>query len=150
MAAKCQLQTPLRSYLTWCVTRPSYRLYIWGLRTTNHNAFRELLWKSHFASLMVPLGVSRVLYHHPVPLCVDNIYPLEYAPWSHEFACHIDLLTVWLQTLVSLSHYVYNTDSSIFPDPETFRPERWLGDDLHLDRHLVSFSRGSRGCIGIK
>ncbi|KAJ5617963.1 hypothetical protein N7537_003077 [Penicillium hordei] len=53
-------------------------------------------------------------------------------------------------TLVSLSHYVYNTDSSIFPDPATFRPERWLGDDLHLDRHLVSFSRGSRGCIGIK
>ncbi|KAJ5976971.1 hypothetical protein N7501_000313 [Penicillium viridicatum] len=53
-------------------------------------------------------------------------------------------------TLVSLSHYVYHTDSSVFPDPKTFRPERWLGDDLHLDRHLVSFSRGSRGYIGIK
>ncbi|KAJ5696827.1 hypothetical protein N7536_007239 [Penicillium majusculum] len=53
-------------------------------------------------------------------------------------------------TLVSLSHYVYNTDSSVFPDPKTFRPERWLGGDLYQDRHLVSFSRGSRGCIGIK
>ncbi|OQE11805.1 hypothetical protein PENVUL_c002G00935 [Penicillium vulpinum] len=54
-------------------------------------------------------------------------------------------------TAVSLSQYVYNTDGSVFPEPNTFRPERWLGDDFkHLDRHLVSFSRGSRGCLGIK
>ncbi|KAJ5374167.1 Cytochrome P450 [Penicillium concentricum] len=53
-------------------------------------------------------------------------------------------------TVLSLSQYVYNTDGSIFPDPKCFRPERWLGNDFkYLDRHLVSFSRGSRGCIGI-
>ncbi|QQK39618.1 Cytochrome P450 [Penicillium digitatum] len=54
-------------------------------------------------------------------------------------------------TILSLSHYVYHTDGSIFQDPTTFKPERWLGNDFkYLDRHLVSFSRGSRGCIGIK
>lgn len=37
-----------------------------------------------------------------------------------------------------------------FPDPDKFDPERWLADqDIHrLDRYLVPFSRGSRGCIG--
>ncbi|PWY89786.1 cytochrome P450 [Aspergillus heteromorphus CBS 117.55] len=53
-------------------------------------------------------------------------------------------------TPISMCHFVYNTDETIFSDPFEFRPERWLGDDFHhLDRHLISFSRGSRGCIGI-
>jgi cytochrome P450 len=37
-----------------------------------------------------------------------------------------------------------------FPDPETFRPERWLGSDAsQLENKLVTFSRGPRSCIGI-
>ncbi len=44
-------------------------------------------------------------------------------------------------------------DSNIFPDPETFDPDRWLRaakDGFRLDRYLVSFSKGSRMCVGIK
>lgn len=44
-------------------------------------------------------------------------------------------------------------DPAIFPNPFEFRPERWLEakeKDSHLERYLVSFSRGSRQCIGIK
>ncbi|OJJ42248.1 hypothetical protein ASPZODRAFT_77343 [Penicilliopsis zonata CBS 506.65] len=53
-------------------------------------------------------------------------------------------------TIVSMSHYVYHNDEKIFPNPEAFMPERWMGDDSHyLDKHLISFSKGSRGCIGI-
>ncbi|KAK6376530.1 hypothetical protein LTS17_007125 [Exophiala oligosperma] len=52
-------------------------------------------------------------------------------------------------TRVSFSHYVYNNDPAIFHDPYTFKPERWLGDDVNeLESHMISFSRGSRNCIG--
>jgi len=53
-------------------------------------------------------------------------------------------------TRVSFSHYIYNNDPAIFPDPHTFRPDRWLGPDSNiLDSHMISFSRGGRNCIGM-
>ena len=34
-------------------------------------------------------------------------------------------------------------------DPETFRPERWLGEQCkELQPYFVTFSAGARGCIG--
>jgi cytochrome P450 len=42
----------------------------------------------------------------------------------------------------------YNAD--IFPEPESFVPERWLDESTDLDKWLVAFSRGPRMCLGIK
>ncbi|KAH6609558.1 hypothetical protein Trco_002904 [Trichoderma cornu-damae] len=54
------------------------------------------------------------------------------------------------KTPVSFSHWVYHYDPSIFPDPTRFDPERWIGSkNGDLDKHLLSFSKGSRSCIGI-
>ena len=57
-------------------------------------------------------------------------------------------------TRISFSHYVYNNDPDIFVDPLTFNPDRWLTEDKEelkrLDAHMVSFSRGSRNCLGTK
>ena len=46
--------------------------------------------------------------------------------------------------------------SSVFPDSQTFIPDRWLnkpvaGSDGQkpLSRYLVSFSKGTRACIGV-
>lgn len=44
-------------------------------------------------------------------------------------------------------------DGEIFQDPYCFDPGRWLraaerGE--RLDRHLVSFSKGSRACVGME
>jgi cytochrome P450 len=58
-----------------------------------------------------------------------------------------------LQTPVSESNYFVHMDPDIFPDPESFDPDRWLRaakDGFRLDRYLVSFSKGSRMCVGIK
>lgn len=44
-------------------------------------------------------------------------------------------------------------DSTIFPNPETYDPDRWLRaaeEGFRLDRYFVSFSKGSRMCVGIK
>ncbi|KAF4306103.1 hypothetical protein GTA08_BOTSDO14155 [Botryosphaeria dothidea] len=43
-------------------------------------------------------------------------------------------------------------DESIWgPNAESFIPERWLGGDKmkELDKHLLTFSKGARACIGI-
>jgi cytochrome P450 len=50
---------------------------------------------------------------------------------------------------VSISAYVAHRDPKVFPEPETFRPERWLGDDAKdLQAAFITFSAGARGCIG--
>lgn len=52
---------------------------------------------------------------------------------------------------MSLRHILLNPD--IFTDPLSFRPERWLKSNPHLEyinSFYVPFSRGTRNCIGIK
>jgi cytochrome P450 len=52
-------------------------------------------------------------------------------------------------TTVSISAYVAHRDEKVFPDPEAYRPERWLGQDSKgLQGAFLSFSAGARGCIG--
>lgn len=53
------------------------------------------------------------------------------------------------ETSVSMSSYVVHRDEKVFPEPEKYRPERWLeegGKDLQTS--FVTFSAGARGCIG--
>jgi cytochrome P450 len=52
-------------------------------------------------------------------------------------------------TPVMESSYLLHMDPDVFPEPFAFRPQRWL-DDPGLKRHLFAFSRGNRGCLGMK
>ncbi|KAK0357392.1 hypothetical protein LTR59_009954 [Friedmanniomyces endolithicus] len=53
-------------------------------------------------------------------------------------------------TSISMSTYLQHRHPSLFPDPETFNPERWLDPDAaKLERYLVNFSKGTRNCLGI-
>ncbi|KAJ9602769.1 hypothetical protein H2200_012549 [Cladophialophora chaetospira] len=46
--------------------------------------------------------------------------------------------------------YSIHMNESYFANAPEFQPERWLGDDkLELDKKLVSFSRGTRSCLGM-
>ncbi|KAI0194578.1 putative cytochrome P450 [Astrocystis sublimbata] len=55
---------------------------------------------------------------------------------------------------VSMDAYHMHSNPGIFPSPNDFDPDRWLGnprgpDNVHpLSFYLVSFARGSRGCLG--
>ncbi|KAH8812392.1 cytochrome P450 [Xylogone sp. PMI_703] len=52
-------------------------------------------------------------------------------------------------TSVSISAYVAHRDEKVFPDPDQYRPERWLEDGAkELQAAFISFSAGARGCIG--
>lgn len=56
-------------------------------------------------------------------------------------------------TIVGINPWVTNRDPKIFPDPDTFRPERWLEASeeqlKQMDSILeLNFGGGSRKCIG--
>ena len=51
-------------------------------------------------------------------------------------------------TPVGMTSVLLHQDPSIFANPHAFRPERWI-ENPGLDRFLVSFSKGSRQCLGI-
>ncbi|KAI9773785.1 MAG: hypothetical protein M1840_006010 [Geoglossum simile] len=54
-------------------------------------------------------------------------------------------------SIVGMSAWMMNRNESIFPDPDKFDPSRWLEPESAkiLDRHLASFSKGTRQCAGM-
>lgn len=54
---------------------------------------------------------------------------------------------------VGMTSVLIHANEEIFPEPKAFRPERWLNEkgERHnlLTPYLLSFSKGSRQCIGI-
>ncbi|KAL1761574.1 cytochrome P450 [Schizophyllum commune] len=53
-------------------------------------------------------------------------------------------------TTVAIGNTFVHLNPQIFPNPETFDPERWLKEDSStLDHYLVAFSKGQRSCTGI-
>ncbi|RYP09745.1 hypothetical protein DL764_001080 [Monosporascus ibericus] len=54
----------------------------------------------------------------------------------------------------SMTSYLQHRDPNIFPDPDTFRPERWLDNPKTasgkpLSRYLAPFGKGPRMCLGM-
>lgn len=52
-------------------------------------------------------------------------------------------------TPVSMNNMDMHNDPTVFVNPSTFWPERWLQSDSgELLKHLVPFCRGTRACVG--
>lgn len=52
-----------------------------------------------------------------------------------------------------MSSYLVHMDPVVFPEPKSFKPERWIEaaeKGQHLTKFLVSFGKGSRICLGMK
>jgi cytochrome P450 len=50
-----------------------------------------------------------------------------------------------------MSAYLQHSDPSVYPSPDKFIPERWMGDvDPRMYKNYVPFCRGSRNCLGMK
>ena len=88
-------------------------------------------------SLRLSLGASARLPR------VNSESEITYANW-----------TIPKGTAISMSHSDLHYEKSVFPEPKTFKPERWLeGSDSAsktMHRYLVPFSRGGRKCMGEK
>ncbi|KAK0199458.1 cytochrome P450 [Desarmillaria ectypa] len=62
----------------------------------------------------------------------------------------IDGISVPAGTIVGVGSYFMLMNEDIFPQPETFNPDRWIQTDLpSLDKYLVPFSKGPRSCLGV-
>lgn len=47
--------------------------------------------------------------------------------------------------------YTFHHNPTLFPDPWTYRPERWLEDTpeaANLRKYVMPFSQGPRACLG--
>ncbi|KIW90646.1 uncharacterized protein Z519_08429 [Cladophialophora bantiana CBS 173.52] len=69
--------------------------------------------------------------------------PLEYKGWI-----------IPPRTPVSMTNVDVCDDEVIFPNPRTFRPERWIGNPKapnghSLERYYIGFGKGTRSCLGI-
>ena len=56
-----------------------------------------------------------------------------------------------VQTIVSMQCYTTQRDPVIYPDPESFKPERWLvAQDVtyEMKELFMPFSKGTRACLG--
>jgi cytochrome P450 len=65
--------------------------------------------------------------------------------------------TEWLiprGTPIGMTSMINHWDEDLFPEPDEFRPERFLLDhgerNFRLKEKLISFGKGSRVCIGEK
>lgn len=75
--------------------------------------------------------------------------PSVYNPASKSFR-----YTIPARTIIGMSTYLMHSHPDIFPEPEKWRPERWLDENgqrrRDMDGYLLAFSKGSRQCLGIK
>lgn len=51
---------------------------------------------------------------------------------------------------VTMTAYSVHRDPVIFPDGETFKPERWLEETSAMRNAFIPFSYGPRNCVGMK
>ncbi|KAL9112185.1 MAG: hypothetical protein Q9227_003562 [Pyrenula ochraceoflavens] len=49
---------------------------------------------------------------------------------------------------VAMSSWITHNNPDIFPEPDRFIPDRWLGAQK-LDKYIVAWSKGTRQCVGI-
>jgi len=56
-------------------------------------------------------------------------------------------------TPIGMSNLIMHSNATIFPEPASYVPERWLKEDgtrrTDLERYLMSFNKGSRQCLGM-
>lgn len=56
------------------------------------------------------------------------------------------------QTPVGMTSVFMHHNEDIFPDSYNFVPERWIDPEhrKYLEKYMVSFTKGSRQCVGMK
>ncbi|KAM5343494.1 hypothetical protein ACJ41O_012031 [Fusarium nematophilum] len=66
-------------------------------------------------------------------------------------ASGMSIMGHWIpgNTTVHSPPYSMHRNPAVFVDPESYMPERWLGENAKdLQPHFITFSAGARGCIG--
>jgi cytochrome P450 len=55
-------------------------------------------------------------------------------------------------TPIGMTSMINHWNEELFPEPDEFRPQRWIMEDgkpdYALQKRLIAFGKGGRGCIG--
>ncbi|KAJ6005329.1 hypothetical protein N7451_003273 [Penicillium sp. IBT 35674x] len=79
----------------------------------------------------------------PIPMSLPRYVP--------EGGRTIDGYFIPAHAIVSVQPYtVHRAHEDVFPDPDRFLPDRWLGEEgaVERNRYFFAFATGGRGCIG--
>ncbi|KAK4456069.1 cytochrome P450 [Podospora aff. communis PSN243] len=127
-------------FLMWELSQPSSGRYQQRLR-------EELLANTGVAFDKLPFLDAIVMEglrcFPPIPMSLPRYVP--------RGGRHIDGFFSPEGAIVSSQAYsVHRIDETAFPDPDTFRPERWLEQEGDAERRRLffAFANGGRGCIG--
>ncbi|KAK9247336.1 cytochrome P450 [Lipomyces tetrasporus] len=92
----------------------------------------------------------------PIPASEPRVVPPSgywYSPSSSEYGSKASSVFIPGGTVISMQPWTLHRDPSVFPDPETFDPDRWLKSDseaLHrMNRSFMTFGAGIRMCVGM-
>ncbi|KAJ4305631.1 hypothetical protein N0V90_001162 [Kalmusia sp. IMI 367209] len=82
----------------------------------------------------------------------DLVYRGDWTQKGNNSSKHVEYV-IPRGSAIGMSAVVTHHDEEIYANSHAFIPERWLDENnqhrKELDRALLSFSKGSRGCIGI-
>lgn len=88
-----------------------------------------------------------------IPTDEDLIYHGTWKPINSDTSVSVNYV-VPRGAAIGMTAVIMNHIETIFPNSHEFLPERWLDEAgqrrKDLDRYLMSFSKGSRQCLGIK
>lgn len=127
-------------FLMWELSQPSSMHYQRQLQDELHANPRAALDKLPFLEAVI-MEALRVF--PPIPMSLPRYVP--------RAGRTIDGYFVPEGTIVSCQAYsVHRIDEDVFPDPDAFKPERWLSEkgDAERKRLFFAFANGGRGCVG--
>ena len=137
------------TYLLWaCLQDPRV---VNALQTEIDDAFPDLI----LTRKNVPpyLVTSKLPYLQATIKETLRLYPTICATLPRTVIADVTLEGTFVPkgVVVGMQNYTIHRDPTAFPDPESFKPERWLvkdGNEKLRNQAFTPFSVGSRQCIG--
>jgi cytochrome P450 len=139
-------------FLIWAMSLPRHRHFQMKLQaelqivSADHRGISNPKDLAHLPYLNAVIRETLRLYA-PLPAFEPRVLPTDTV---------IDGYYIPANTVVGMSPYCLHRESSVFPDPLTFDPGRWLTEDDGLipeadtrNRWFWAFGSGARLCIGI-
>lgn len=130
-------------YLFYTLSRPEYRHVQLKLRQELHTRGRKLAEIKDLPYLNAVIKETMRLY----PTIISTLPRVLDSPLQVD-----DHIVIPAGTTVGMQNYVHHRDPSVYADPHSFNPERWIVQDSEaasdLEKAFTPFSLGPRNCIG--
>ncbi|KAK6369429.1 hypothetical protein LTS17_009772 [Exophiala oligosperma] len=134
-------------------TTSSTLVYLFYILSKPENRYMQLKLREELQGAGCKLAeVKDLPYLNAVIKETMRLYPtiISTLPRVLDVPLESDKIVVPAGTIVGMQNYVHHRSSSVYAEPNTFLPERWIGQppSSDLEKAFTPFSLGSRNCIG--